>query len=194
MNVEFLGDALDHWKGSLFRSLRRGDLLLDLAVEPMFSDAGFWKASAVRAYARLLGVPAERIVRHRRGLGDRDAYFEEIHHSRDLFLDPDTGVAVGARCDRKHVAPGEVARLLMAERHRVVAVYQHSGREEWPSRIRRVVRRVARKVDRPLVWSSYQSAAAAMLFFAVGTRRPLAIQAHFARELGAQARHRLCGS
>jgi hypothetical protein len=33
MNLTFLGDALDHWKGSIFESLQKGGILPDFAVD-----------------------------------------------------------------------------------------------------------------------------------------------------------------
>jgi len=44
MNQAYLGDALDHWKGSLIAILRRHQppLLNRLAVVPMATDAQEW--------------------------------------------------------------------------------------------------------------------------------------------------------
>jgi len=38
MNLRYLGDALDHWKGSLFESLQQANILHDFAVDAMASD------------------------------------------------------------------------------------------------------------------------------------------------------------
>jgi hypothetical protein len=39
MNLKFIGDAFDHWKGSLLGELAEADLLSDLAIDPMLTDA-----------------------------------------------------------------------------------------------------------------------------------------------------------
>ena len=41
MNREYLGDALDHWKGSMLSNLQAAGLLHHLAVDMMASDE--WK-------------------------------------------------------------------------------------------------------------------------------------------------------
>jgi hypothetical protein len=38
LNLIYLGDALDHWKGSLFESLQQEKAVQGLAVDPMTSD------------------------------------------------------------------------------------------------------------------------------------------------------------
>ena len=43
MNLDFLGDALDHWKGSLFQSLCAAQVLRDFTVDPMATDQESWK-------------------------------------------------------------------------------------------------------------------------------------------------------
>jgi len=47
MNSSFLGDALDHWKGSLFESLQKRRIVCELAVDPMASDLAVWKPDEV---------------------------------------------------------------------------------------------------------------------------------------------------
>lgn len=54
MNLEFLGDALDHWKGSLFQSLCAGQVLHDFAVNPMATDQESWKEADFEVHARLI--------------------------------------------------------------------------------------------------------------------------------------------
>src|SRR6266542_4206536 len=95
MNLTFLGDALDHWKGSLFESLSRAGILRNFAVDPMASDLPAWRPEDFLLFAQLLRVDRSQIVEHQADLGDRSRYFAEITHSGDLFLDPDTGVATG---------------------------------------------------------------------------------------------------
>jgi len=54
LNLNFLGDALDHWKGSLFESLQEAQVLRDFAVDPMASDLGSWNSDDFLILARLL--------------------------------------------------------------------------------------------------------------------------------------------
>lgn len=124
MNRKFLGDALDHWKGSLFQSLQAADLLQDFAVDPMATDARPWKPGDFTVFTRLLHVNPSQIVPHRATLRDRAKYFAEISHHGDLFLDPDTGIATG-RVKLAHVSPSEIGDLLDARTNRLLLVYQH---------------------------------------------------------------------
>lgn len=92
--MQFLGDALDHWKGSIFSRLRKAGLLEDFSVDPMLTDSEDWNTADFRLYADLLQVSIDQILRHKIDLKeDRSKYFAKIEHSGDLFLDPDTGIA-----------------------------------------------------------------------------------------------------
>ena len=125
MNLMYLGDALDHWKGSLFESLQREKLVNGFAVDPMASDLSSWRDEDFQLLARLLRIDSRQVLHHNASLSDRQAYFDEIKHVGDLFLDPDTGVATGHVSRREqYVMPGELARLL-DQADRMVLVYQH---------------------------------------------------------------------
>lgn len=39
LNLRFLGDALDHWKGSIFERLRDGGIVQNFAVDAAKADA-----------------------------------------------------------------------------------------------------------------------------------------------------------
>jgi len=43
MNLQFLGDALDHWKGSVFEALQNSLLLKGFRVDAMASDSEKWE-------------------------------------------------------------------------------------------------------------------------------------------------------
>ena len=125
MNLAFLGDALDHWKGSLFESLHKSGVLRNFAVDPMASDWAAWQPEDVSLFALLLRVDESKIVRHKVGLSNRKHYFDEIEHTGDLFLDPDTGIATGkVKRINQHVKPLEIERLLRGS-ERLLAVYRH---------------------------------------------------------------------
>ena len=64
MNLDYLGDALDHWKGSVFAFLQGEGALRNLAVDAMATDASPWNAGDFAVYARLLRVRDDQIIRH----------------------------------------------------------------------------------------------------------------------------------
>ena len=97
MNLRFLGDALDHWKGSVFEGLQNSNILEDFPVDAMASDIDNWRPEDWSLYAKLLRVRESQIVEHKATLErNRKKYFDEIPISGDLFLDPDTGVRTGS--------------------------------------------------------------------------------------------------
>ncbi len=95
MNLEFLGDASDHWKGALFVSLRKAMVLNDFAADTMATDQESWREEDRKLYASLLRIKQSLVIRHTTTLGYRAKYIDELAHKGDLFLDPDTGVAAG---------------------------------------------------------------------------------------------------
>jgi hypothetical protein len=127
LNVQYLGDALDHWKGSLFEHLQNANLLTDFHVDPMASDADLWEDEDRRLFAHLLRIRPLQIVPHAASLStNRQAYLAEIAHTGDLFLDPDTGIATRRVSNYdKYVTPHELLKLLDPARQRLVVVYQH---------------------------------------------------------------------
>ena len=128
MNLKYLGDALDHWKGSLFRRLCYRNLLSDLHVDPMITDERPWTEEELSIYDRLLNLESVgKLVNSQRTFTvQRQDYFNSIDHRGDLFLDPDTGIAA-INITRKHVAIKEIDFLLMKNKSRVIAVYQHNA-------------------------------------------------------------------
>jgi hypothetical protein len=54
VNSKFLGDALDHWKGSLLSILSSKELIKNVAVEPMITDVRPWLKQNLETYRRLL--------------------------------------------------------------------------------------------------------------------------------------------
>jgi len=67
MNTQYLGDALDHWKGCLFEYLESEHALLDFGVDPMATDPDRWGETDFELYARLFKAHREHpnIIRHR---------------------------------------------------------------------------------------------------------------------------------
>jgi len=157
----------------------------------MFSDSENWTAQDVELYARLTRVQPTQLIRHRAGLETRDAYFSEIQHSGDLFLDPDTGIATGrVAAPRGYVMPGEIGRLLDSAPARLLAVYQHVRAQPVRVRVTSVLALLQRNVG-PLSSVSYESGTVAMLFLSRERRRAAEVDAHFTSFLGRHATGRI---
>ncbi len=96
MHPRFLGDSYDVVKQSLLRWLHA---IGPWSVHPMYAEAA--TTTDVEAFEYLLGTS----VVSRTVLGpdtDRQAYFESARKCEThLFLDPDTGVALGKKLRRK---------------------------------------------------------------------------------------------
>ena len=190
MNLDFLGDALDHWKGSLFESLQAKRVLREFAVDPMATDLPRWKPEDFSLYARLLRIEPCGILKHSIPLSVREAYFGEIRHSGDIFLDPDTGVATG-KCSAKHISPAEIAKLLRTDR--LVAVYQHVRAQRVADRVDAVCAAVQNKVPN-VYWCSYESGTVAMIFLAFSQERVAEVRNHFVEWLGRHSEGRIRAS
>lgn len=164
MNLRYLGDALDHWKGSLFEYLANVGVLREFAVDPMASDLLEWAEADYALFARLLRVNKSQIIRHKVRLSDRPRYFAEIIHQGDLFLDPDTGIATsGGGKAGQYIRPREVVSLLMDVPGRLLAVYQHVRAQKVMARVDTCIATVAKDIEN-FGWCSYESGTVAMLF------------------------------
>ena len=151
MNIQHLGDAYDHWKGSVISILSsRKKIGSNLVVVPMLTDFQLWKAKDLRTYRRLLNLREESTICHEHEtftnhqIG-RHNYFAGIPNKCDLFLDPDTGISTGNHLTEKHITINEISNLLNdgGNRDRVLMVYQHStrSRDRFP-KIGSMLRRV----------------------------------------------------
>lgn len=190
MNLRYLGDALDHWKGSMFEHLQRADLLCNFAVDAMLTDCEVWQPDDHELYASLLRVDQSQIVEHERLFTvERSDYFREIQHQGDLFLDPDTGIATG-RHTLKHVRPTEIHNLLNRQPDRILAVYQHISRRRTHERIQEIVSTLERSGPSTSC-CSYESGTVAMLFLSRNVRRVEDIRRYFEHFLGAHADRRV---
>lgn len=193
MNLSFLGDALDHWKGSLLDSLQRANRLHSLSVDPMASDLGSWKPEDIAVYSKLLRVDQGQIIRHKAALGDRSKYFGEVPQDGDLFLDPDTGVATyDVRDHSRYVKPAELGRLLDRSPGRLIAVYQHVRGQRVRQRVGDVLRLLKSEID-GLSWCSYESPSVAMIFLTREAGRSEQVAEYFQGLLGRHASSRVWG-
>lgn len=164
MNLKYLGDALDHWKGSLFEYLSNAGVLRDFAVDPMASDLLEWTEADYVLFARLLRVNESQIIRHQNSLFDRPRYLAELTHEGDLFLDPDTGIATGyVKKEEQYVIPREVAMLLPESSDRLLAVYQHVRAQKVSVRVDECLASLTKDIC-DFGWCSYESGTVAMVF------------------------------
>jgi hypothetical protein len=193
MNLNFLGDALDQWKGSLFESLQANNVLRGFAVDPMASDQQLWTSADSALFARLLRIKSSQIIQHRVSLQDRLAYLQEIPHSGDLFVDPDTGVATGVVDEPCcYLYPAEIEQLLDSSPSRLLAIYQHVRGTKVAARVDKVLECVGRQIDN-VQWCSYESSTVAMLFLARDAVRTKEVTEHFGSWLGGHAAGRIWG-
>lgn len=195
MHLNFLGDVLDHWKSSLFRILNEADVLADFAVDPMVTEQEdeLWSASAAVIFARILCLKPEQILSHQVRLReDRRAYFTEISHRGDLFLDPDVGIQTqGVRAEpEKYLKPLEVKDLLQINPYRLLIVFQFVRSRRVADRLKTIFAEVATK-SAPLHGCAYKSGNAAMVFLAKERSRIRRVEACFESLLGEHAERRL---
>ena len=190
MNLRFLGDALDHWKGSLFEQLQQSGALCNLMVDTMASDQAMWQPGDYEVFARLLRIERSQLIRHRNNLHNRDGYFIEISSCFDVFLDPDTGVATGRVPDGSQYVMPEEIRKLLDQSERIVAVYQHVRAMATSARVDNVCQCVQQVIG-DIHWVSYESANVAIIFFSNSVQRLGLIAETLQLFLGNHARKRV---
>jgi len=192
MNLQFLGDALDHWKGSVFEQLQQAKQLLDFRVDAMASDSDKWTSVDWSLFASLLRVTPVQIVKHKATLSKtRDDYFAEVPQNGDLFLDPDTGIMTGSVKDlRQYLKPCELIRLLEADQSRMLGVYQHVRAQRTRDRVEQVLAAV-RAVRKVFYCASYESGTVAMLFFSLDKSRVASLERYYRAFLGKHADRRI---
>ena len=188
MNLRFLGDALDYWKGSLFVRLQKAGILEDLSVDPMLTDPEHWHALDFRLYADLLQIRLDQILQHERNLKeDREEYFAEVTHAGDLFIDPDTGIALGyAHHAEKYIRVKEVHQLLGGKLTRILCVYQHIGREKTRDRVGKLISALGEFSARSY-YCSYETPTVAIIFVSKEQSRLEQVNDYFKNYLGRHA-------
>ena len=192
MNLRYLGDALDYWKGSLFLHLQEAGILKDFSVDLMLTDPEHWYAPDFRLYGDLLQTRLDQILQHKRKLQeDREKYFAEVTHTGDLFIDPDTGIALGyARNAEKYIRVQEVHQLLREKLPRILCVYQQIGREKTRDRVRKLITALAEFNSRSYC-CSYETPTVAMLFLSQKQSRIEQMNKYFKNYLGRHADRRV---
>ena len=191
MNLNYLGDALDHWKGSLFEYLQREGVLHHFAVDPIASDQAQWAETDFAIFGRLLRVNDNQLIHHQSTLADRHRYFLEIRRSGDLFLDPDTGISTGRVAnENQYIKPQEVALLLHTQDDRLLAVYQHVRAMRVSVRVDQCLAAIAREAN-GFGCCSYESSTVAMLFLSRRIGRTIDVQRALQRLLGRHTKRRV---
>jgi hypothetical protein len=185
MKLTYLGDAHDHWKGSVFQYLQEGEILRNFLVDSMATDASPWNTANSKLYAHLLRIEESQLVQHGRTLSqDRKArrqYFLNIPRTGDLFLDPDTGIKTSGSNNENYLLPQELCELMATEKDRLVIVYQHSARgSKMRERVKSVLAKLAEQ-KRSFSCSSYESNTVALLFFSMTAERTRSVRNCFAR-------------
>lgn len=185
MNLEFLGDALDYWKGSVFLRLQKGGILKDFSVDPMLTDPEDWYAADFELYADLLQIRPNQILPHKIKLReDREEYFAEVMHTGDLFVDPDTGIALrGGSYAEKYIRVREVHQLLGEKLPRILCIYQHIRAKKTRDRVREVIAALA-EFNTRIYCCSYETPTVAMLFVSPKQNRIEQVNKYFKNYLG----------
>jgi hypothetical protein len=164
MNKKYLGDAFDHWKGSLIQILNDNGAIQNLAVEPMITDEKKWGNNDLEMYKKLLNLPETSKICHRSKTfrnDRRQEYFKnDISEKCDLFLDPNTGIAPGHPPENR-VKIKEIKYLL--ERNGVLMIYQHLARNSAKNQ-RSILEKRIEKIGVPRHYCVYQCGQVAMIF------------------------------
>ena len=111
MKLTYLGDAHDHWKGSVFQYLQEGEILRNFLVDSMATDASPWNTANSKLYAHLLRIEESQLVQHGRTLSqDRKA-------RRQYFLNiPRTGNSFWTRTQASKLA-APIMRIISSPRN-----------------------------------------------------------------------------
>jgi hypothetical protein len=191
MNLKFVGDALDYWKGAIFADLNSEKLIENFRVDRMATDK--WQPADLALFAHLLRIKESQLIFHEYDLRlERSQYFSEISPSGDLFLDPDTGIRTGAvRQPQQYLQPSELFGLLEANKNRLVVVYQHVRAKKTSARLEGVLSTLQRAKRSTFFCSSYEAPTVALLFFSQNRDRTKPVHDYFCRLLGSHAAHRV---
>jgi hypothetical protein len=172
MNSTHLGDALDHWKGSIIKRLQDKCLVRELSVIPMIT-LEVWSKEVLSAYSKLLNLNSDDSVLKPKEVFEhthRDTYFTGIDYSGDLFIDPDTGVSNNPKQGNdQYITLDDIKGLLDKgkEHDPVIMVYQHRNPEEdWvQKKVAKIEVIIREQMEGCLTLRAYDFGIVAMLFF-----------------------------
>ena len=170
MNTKFLGDAFDHWKGSLISFLSINRLVKNVVVEPMITNDSKWSKEDLETYSRLLKLESSSQICHGQSTfsGDRETYFDALPKNADIFLDPDIGIATST-AGKKRVRVAELEKLLV-NADRVLIVYQHSARGFFYKRLIQIGDRISRDIPN-VHYAVYECGRVAVFFISLNKAR-----------------------
>ncbi|MGO9375814.1 MAG: hypothetical protein ACLQBD_27510 [Syntrophobacteraceae bacterium] len=191
MNSKFLGDALDHWKGSLISLLLTKGLIRNVVAEPMITDHFQpWSTEDIETYKRLLNLGLTCTICHGGSTfsGKRADYFNEVPQDGDIFLDPDNGIATD-KASRKHLRIAEIRKLL-GQKNRVIMVYQHSGRGDFHQRLLTIKNKITDGKS-SIHCTVYQCGQVAMFFISLSESRVAQIKIALREHLKGTAQRRV---
>jgi len=172
VNLRFLGDVHDHWKGSMIDLLLRNNLLEKFKVDPMLTDYSQWGEIDYSLYCKILRIKRSMLIHHSEDLClSRKTYIDEILSVEgDIFFDPDIGICTNTRPGYEHLKASELYLILNHIPSRIVMVYQHIRARKARERIVEIFDYL-QKQGAGINALSYHSASVAMLFLSKDSER-----------------------
>lgn len=161
-------------------------------MDPMLTDPDDWHTVDFQLYADLLQVRPDQVLKHKRRLmGEREEYFNEVAHKGDLFVDPNTGIALRTRGNiENYIKIKEIHQLLGERFSRILCVYQHISREKTKDRVGKIIA-VLKESDSKSYCCSYETSIVAMLFISKKKNRIEQMHKYFRNYLGRHADRRV---
>lgn len=136
-------------------------------------------------------IRPDQVLQHKRKLReDRGKYFTEVVHAGDLFVDPDTGIAlrpVGHA--EKYIKVREIHQLLGEKLPRILCIYQHVRAQKTKDRVSELVLALV-EVNTRIHCCSYETPTVAMLFISKKQSRIEQMNKYFKNYLGRHADRR----
>lgn len=200
MNLDFLGDALDHWKGGIFRWLKDWGILYDLKCDLMATDQHLWKEFDYSLYAKIVGIDNNQIIRHNLSITNQEnrrKYFEEINHKGDIFFDPDIGLdarktTVPQSDLPKYLTCQELIDQLLGHRNSLVMVYQHIRSRITSERVDEIICILTERFpETRFSCLTYESSSVVMLIFSLNNDRIRNAMGKFESVLGTNVKNRI---
>jgi hypothetical protein len=192
MRLDYLGDSLDHWKGSLLGRLRAENLLRPLRVVPMLTDGALWSATHHAVYCAHLGLAVSDLISTKVFDGNvRADYFkhaaEQACRDSDLFIDPDKGIEP-SRCKKEHVSLLNLCSLATGDRLLLVYEQTKAYGSNYASHVDKLSSRLGAASLFSVFWTGRQVAMAAI---SRDASRVAAIRRHWHSIVGPLAERRI---
>lgn len=158
----------------------------------MLTDPEDWRAADFQLYSDLLQIRPDQVLQHKRKLReDREKYFTEVVHAGDLFVDPDTGIALRpVGYAEKYIKVSEIHQLLGEKLPRILCIYQHVRAQKTKDRVSELVLALV-GVNTRIHCCSYETPTVAMLFISKKQSRIEQMNKYFKNYLGRHADRRV---